>query len=239
MDPSMARLQEVAGTTKKSKIALDLNVGASTVTNWSNRGVSKEGALAAAEKYEADANYILNGSPATNNSKDKNEKQINHSNSDDRSFIESIKKSDAVQVSDDASGMIEIPLYGVYFCCGDGDTNCEFQEIKGTRRFPPSFFRERNIQPENFKLVCASNGSMAPYINDKDEVGLNLASTEVHDGKVYALLLDGDRMFKQVFREAGGVLRLHSFSPDHADKWVTAENHQSLIIVGEQVYRAG
>lgn len=153
--------------------------------------------------------------------------------------LETIKNSNTVQVSDDAEGMIEIPLYGVYFCCGDGDTNCEFQEIKGTRRFPPSFFRERNIQPENFKLVCASNGSMAPYINDKDEVGLNLASTEVHDGKVYAILLDGDRMFKQIFREAGGALRLHSFNADYPDRLVTAENHQSLIIVGEQVYRAG
>lgn len=153
--------------------------------------------------------------------------------------LDSIKNSNTVQVSDDASGMIEIPLYGVYFCCGHGDTNCEFQEIKGTRRFPPSFFRERNIQPENFKLVCASNGSMAPYINDKDEVGLNLASTEVHDGKVYAILLDGDRMFKQIFREAGGALRLHSFNSDYPDRLVTAENHSSLIIVGEQVYRAG
>ena len=153
--------------------------------------------------------------------------------------VEIIKNSNTVQVSDDASGMIEIPLYGVYFCCGDGDTNCEFHEIKGVRRFPPSFFRERNIQPENFKLVCASNGSMAPYINDKDEVGLDLGSTEVHDGKVYAILLDGDRMFKQIFREAGGALRLHSFNSDYPDRLVTAENHQSLIIVGEQVYRAG
>lgn len=153
--------------------------------------------------------------------------------------FDNIKNSNTVEVSDDASGMIEIPLYGVYFCCGDGDTNCEFHEIKGVRRFPPSFFRERNIQPENFKLVCASNGSMAPYINDKDEVGLDLGSTDVHDGKVYALLLDGDRMFKQIFREAGGALRLHSFNAAFPDKLVTAENHQSLIIVGEQVYRAG
>lgn len=80
---------------------------------------------------------------------------------------------------------------------------------------------------------------MAPYINDKDEVGLDLGSTEVHDGKVYAILLDGDRMFKQIFREAGGALRLHSFNSDYPDRLVTAENHQSLIIVGEQVYRAG
>lgn len=243
MDPSMVRLQEVAGTNKKSKIALDLNVGASTVTNWANRGVSKEGALAAAEKYNADANYILNGSlPHSTVSELKDKIKTKQSASDlaqEMKDVESIKNSKTVQVSDDASGMIEIPLYGVYFCCGDGDTNCEFQEIKGTRKFSPSFFRERNIQPENFKLVCASNGSMAPYINDKDEVGLNLGSTEVHDGKVYAILLDGDRMFKQIFREAGSALRLHSFNSDYPDRLVTAENHQSLIIVGEQVYRAG
>lgn len=153
--------------------------------------------------------------------------------------FESIKNSNAVQVSDSPDGMIEIPLYGVYFCCGDGDTNCEFHEVKGVRRFSPSFFRERNIQPENFKLVCASNDSLAPYINDGDEVGLNLASTEVQDGKVYAMLLDGDRMLKQIFREAGGALRLHSFNSAYPDRIVTAENHQSLIIVGEQVYRAG
>lgn len=62
MHESMKRLQEVAKTDRNSEIASDLNVGASTVTNWSNRGVSKEGALAAAEKYQVDANYILNGS---------------------------------------------------------------------------------------------------------------------------------------------------------------------------------
>lgn len=240
MDASMVRLQEVAGTDRKSKIALDLNVGASTVTNWAKRGVSKEGALSAAEKYNADANYILNGSPSTNILKEKTAKPlklVEHNQNQD--FIESIKNSNTVQVSADPDGMIEIPLYGVYFCCGDGDTNCEFQEIKGVRRFPPSFFRERNVQPENFKLVCASNDSLAPYINDKDEVGINLASTEVQDGKIYAMLLDGDRMLKQVFREAGGALRLHSFNAAYPDRIVTAENHQSLIIVGEQVYRAG
>lgn len=62
MHDSMKRLQEVARTSRNSEIATDLNVSASTVTNWSNRGVSKEGALAAAKIYGADANYILNAS---------------------------------------------------------------------------------------------------------------------------------------------------------------------------------
>lgn len=61
MHESMKRLQKVAKTDKNSDISRDLNVGASTVANWVKRGVSKEGALAAAAKYDSDANYILNG----------------------------------------------------------------------------------------------------------------------------------------------------------------------------------
>lgn len=59
MHESLIRLLEVAGTNSKSKIARDLNIGPSTVTNWGKRGVSKEGALTAADIYNSDANYIL------------------------------------------------------------------------------------------------------------------------------------------------------------------------------------
>ena len=61
MHASMARLYEVAQTDKNANISRDLNVGASTVANWAKRGVSKEGALAAATKYGGSANYILDG----------------------------------------------------------------------------------------------------------------------------------------------------------------------------------
>ena len=65
MHESMKRLQEVAKTDRNSDISRDLNVGASTVANWVKRGVSKEGALAAAAKYDSDVNYILDGAQDT------------------------------------------------------------------------------------------------------------------------------------------------------------------------------
>ena len=102
MDPSMVRLQEVAGTNKKSKIALDLNVGASTVTNWSKRGVSKEGALAAAEKYNADANYILSGMSGK------------PSVSDLRAQIQKIQSTTALPSIDTPEGTKKVPVdYGM------------------------------------------------------------------------------------------------------------------------------
>lgn len=61
MHDSMKRLHEISGITRKNVIAKQLGVTPATVTNWAARGVSKEGALAAAELYNTDANYILDG----------------------------------------------------------------------------------------------------------------------------------------------------------------------------------
>lgn len=133
---------------------------------------------------------------------------------------------------------IQIPIYAAYFCCGHGN-EADFEELKGYRGFSSDFFKTRNIKPENFVLVCAANDSMSPHIEHKDEVGIDISDKEIKDGEVYAILLDGAKMFKQVFVEAGGNLRLHSFNPNYPDKLITPQNHNSLIVVGRKVYRAG
>mgnify|MGYP000432603468 CR=1 FL=1 len=150
-----------------------------------------------------------------------------------------ILEAGSVSVEGDHDNLVPIPIYDVYFCCGDGNGSCEFENIKGYRNLPPSFFRERNIKPEDFKLICAVNDSNHPYIKDGDEVGIVITDREIKDGEYYAILLDGDRMIKQVFREAGGAYRLSSFNKAYPDKVVTPEHNESLIIAGRQVYRAG
>lgn len=153
-----------------------------------------------------------------------------------------VKVSDVVGVDNVVVGKIEtdiqIPIYAAYFCCGEGN-DADFEELKGYRGFSSDFFKTRNIKPDNFVLVCAANDSMSPHIEHKDEVGIDISDKEIKDGEVYAILLDGAKMFKQVFVEAGGNLRLHSFNPNYPDKLITPENHNSLIVVGRKVYRAG
>lgn len=61
---SLIRLLEVSGRSKKSEIGSDLDISAATLSNWATRGVSREGALAAAALYHTDANYILTGASA-------------------------------------------------------------------------------------------------------------------------------------------------------------------------------
>ena len=150
-----------------------------------------------------------------------------------------ILEEGTVSVDDSDDDLIPIPIYDLYFCCGDGNGSCEFENIKGYRKLPPEFFKDRNIRPEEFKLICAINDSNHPYIKDGDEVGIVVTDKEIKDGEYYAILLDGDRMIKQIFREAGGSYRLTSFNKAYPDKIVTPEHSQSLIIAGRQVYRAG
>ena len=156
-----------------------------------------------------------------------------------REVLAPLINSDTVQIKVEDSALIPIPIYSVVFCCGDGNKDFGFEEIKGYRDFEPSFFDKGGFSPDQFKLVCASNDSMSPYINHNDEVGVVLSDKELKDGQVYALLLDGDRMFKQVFLEGGGKLRLHSFNDHYPDKIITEDNHESLVIVGRQYFRAG
>lgn len=156
-----------------------------------------------------------------------------------KDLLAPIVNSNTVRVNRGERELIPIPIYNVVFCCGDGNKDFGFEEIKGYRDFEEDFFTKAGIKPDEFKLVCAVNDSMSPYINDKDEVGVILSDKELKDGQVYALLLDGDRMFKQVFLEGGGNLRLHSFNDKYPDKIITKENHESLIVIGRQHFRAG
>lgn len=160
-------------------------------------------------------------------------------NEENKDLLAPIVNSNTVRIKNGGRELISIPIYSVVFCCGDGNKDFGFEEIKGYRDFEENFFTKAGISPDEFKLVCAVNDSMAPYINDKDEVGIILSDKELRDGQVYAILLDGDRMFKQVFLEGGGKLRLHSFNDKYPDKIITADNHESLIIIGRQYFRAG
>lgn len=61
MHPSMKRLHEVTGLSRKKDICELLGLAASTVTNWGTRGVSKEVSLEIGAMYGINAAYILRG----------------------------------------------------------------------------------------------------------------------------------------------------------------------------------
>lgn len=132
------------------------------------------------------------------------------------------KADDSLGIAEETSdNLIKVPVYKTYFC---------HEEIKEECYFHPQFFR----------LIYATDSSMQPYINIKDKVGVAINDNGIKDGSMYAVILnDKHMMFKQIFIEAGNVLRLHSLHSDYPDKLVNVEDTDSLVIVGRLIYRAG
>lgn len=112
MHASMKRLHEVSGIERKIDIARQLNVSPSTVTNWTARGVSKEGALAAAEIYNADANYILDGSIERAPVKSVNELNLDSLTPDELVSLMDKLRADAQRVIDKFKKLIEFEIIG-------------------------------------------------------------------------------------------------------------------------------
>lgn len=158
---------------------------------------------------------------------------------DIQAFVDGLPNGVPSSEVEDWSSSIFIPLYDVSFCCGDGTGHVEFEALKRKLPFDDHFFNKRGIKPQNFKLIYAKGDSMAPYINDKDAVGVDISDIEPRENEVYALFLDGHQMIKRIFLEGGGVLRLESDNKAYKDKIIGPDSGASLHIIGRVRYRSG
>ncbi|MBU3094074.1 helix-turn-helix domain-containing protein [Acinetobacter baumannii] len=160
----------------------------------------------------------------------------------DKSLSQIIDNSPSVTVSSEEqeNERIWIDLVNIRFACGDGESiEFHFDEVLEKRDFPPQFFKKYGVKPENVKLALASGDSQEPYVCTGDVFAIDLADTEVKDGEFYAVYFEGEAMLKQIFKEEGGVLTLHSLNPKYRDKSVSASNGASFRVIGRQFYRAG
>ena len=81
---------------------------------------------------------------------------------------------------------------------------------------------------------------MAPVFIDGSVAGVNMAATEIVDGKIYAVQISGEIWIKRAYRIPGGGLRLTSYDPDVEDMRFTPDmlRTQQVAIVGRVFYNA-
>ena len=235
MDPSMLRLQEIAGTNKKSKIALDLNVGASTVTNWAKRGVSKEGALAAAEKYNADANYILSGMSGK------------PSVSDLRAQIQKMQSTTPPPSIDTPEGTKKVPVdYGMsgqmpvisWVAAGS------FAEVMPVTIDDAIEWIDRpsNLSPRAFGLIIEGR-SMWPEFKPGEIIYVepNISPLELKDGALVVIHCNDDKQatFKQlIIGDSPEDMYLKPLNPDWPDQKIIPMGEYMLVgVVDSKVTR--
>lgn len=138
------------------------------------------------------------------------------------------------------NGFIWIDVVEANFSCGTGEAiEFHFDVINGKFPFPPSFFQRKHVDPSSMRIIKAKGDSMSDFIHDGDMVGIDISQTEIIDGEIYAVYFEGEGMIKQIFKEEGGKLTLHSLNPKYRDREVSELNGLNFRIMGRQFWRAG
>ncbi|MER0117339.1 XRE family transcriptional regulator [Acinetobacter baumannii] len=138
------------------------------------------------------------------------------------------------------NGYIWIDIVEAHFSCGVGESiEFHFDAINGKYPLPPSFFQKKQVDPSCLRIIKAKGDSMTDFIKDEDLVGIDTSQTEVIDGEIYAVYFEGEAMLKQIFKEQGGTLILHSLNEKYRDRLVTEQNGVNFKVMGRQVWRAG
>lgn len=133
-----------------------------------------------------------------------------------------------------------IDVVDVSFSCGEGESiELHFESIKKRLAFEPEFFSKRGVKPHNAKLMYAKGDSMEMYIFDGDIFAIDTSDTEIKEGGIYAVYFEGEAMLKQIFKEEGGVIALHSLNSKYRDKIISDQNGASFRVIGRQFWRAG
>jgi hypothetical protein len=126
-----------------------------------------------------------------------------------------------------------------YNCsAGDGSIQWEIRQ-KDALPFTLAFFNAIGSKPDHCRLLMVRGSSMEPFLFDKDMIMIDIDKTALRDGKVYAVCFEQEALVKQVFKEAGGALVLHSYNANYPDKLVDPQRVGQFEVIGELVYRSG
>ncbi|WP_249180440.1 S24 family peptidase [Burkholderia vietnamiensis] len=132
-----------------------------------------------------------------------------------------------------------LDTYDYRFSAGTGLIQWEVRQKKALP-FDIGFFRALGSKPKDCKLVRVHGDSMEPYLFDRDMIMVDTAKNIIRDGKVYAIYFADEPLVKQIFKEAGGAITLHSInSGKYPDKTIGPEHLDSVSIMGEVIYRSG
>lgn len=121
------------------------------------------------------------------------------------------------------------------------DLRRESVELTGeTRKIPRSDMARCSVDEAHAAFVRTQGDTMAPVFIDGSIAGVNMAATEVVDGKIYAVQISDEIWIKRAYRIPGGGLRLSSYDQDVEDMRFTPDmlRTQQVAIVGRVFYNA-
>ncbi len=203
MHESAKRLYEAAlvisRISRQGDVADFAGVTPQVLTNWESRGVSKAGRLSLLSKHGINPDWLATGKGAMLATP---------------STLEGAPVRALAEGEDPGDGYVQIPEYEVRFAAGNGRTAL-FDEIDGTkpRTYRVEWFAAAGINPAHAKCFKVHGDSMEPMLFDGDSVLVNLAETEISNGKVYAIRYGDELRIKRCYKRLDGGLVLRSDNP--------------------------
>ncbi|WP_134166307.1 S24 family peptidase [Paraburkholderia caballeronis] len=131
-----------------------------------------------------------------------------------------------------------IDRYDYHFSAGTGLIQWEVRQKKALP-FDRGFFRALGSNPKDCKLLVVRGDSMEPFLFNRDMMMIDATRAHIRDGRIYAIYFEDEPLVKQVFKQVGGGIVLHSYNSKFPDREVPAESMGLVKIVGEVIYRSG
>lgn len=131
-----------------------------------------------------------------------------------------------------------IDRYDLMCSAGSGVIQWEIRQ-KQALPFTIDFFKAVGSKPEHCRLASARGNSMEPFLFDRDMIMIDISKTAVRDGNIYAVRFEDETLVKQIFKQAGGALMLHSYNARYPDRIVPAADETSFEVIGQVIYRSG
>jgi transcriptional regulator with XRE-family HTH domain len=111
--------------------------------------------------------------------------------------------------------------------------------LPGAAMFDKSFFEHHGVTAYDCRLIAVNGSDLEPYLFSGDWVMINVASTTLRDGEIYAFwFAGGNCVIRQVAWLPDGGLRLKTFRHPVEFYDVPASQVEPLFILGKVIYRS-
>lgn len=214
--PSFVRLIEAANNISQEQLSIILDESTQTISNWKKRGVSKDGAIKASEKFNVSTLWILKGiSPEASDA-------LNNE------FLPSDSKNLEVE--------FDVPLYVDFsFNFEDGESPQITGLVSRKLKISKQTLVKYSVSAYSVCALTSKDDSMKSVINNEAQVFVDLGRKHISNGKIFAIYHGGIFTFSYLYQMPKGGVRIVSENKnEYPEVILSAEEilEQDFFIIG-------
>lgn len=132
------------------------------------------------------------------------------------------------------SEFVQIRRHQVEASAGNG-SEVASEDAAQSYAFNRKWLGKRGLKPDTLSVISVRGDSMEPDLNDGDLVLIDLANTDLSDGKIYAVQYSGNLFVKRIQYVPGDTVRLVSRNAQYAPIEIKTPEADGVRVVGRVV----